>query len=353
MPLERYLKSAFIEQITTLKPSGIKRFLQHMSTDQSLTWDKNLCEFFKEVGLIETSECLRSELVILSRSHLEKLPDELEKLVTRLIECLERHVQAKEDIIEKPEKEHKDLLIRKRKHSETNEEEEQERIKRMESEQVQIRATAKEVDQRVNTFIQGKRNELDESNRTEFLNRINPSAEDVTCARTDAREINRNIQMKFDIVNNEDGPLARSTITVGNKHTENHTATAADPIERINNMEQHLNIRLDHNAKPPFSIFERVKILENTLMEIEREHPRWAAVHFNQPNRTFPPPPPITYITRPPSEDGYTSTKINTAPPQPRMLKATGRANSSLTRAVVEQLSRQQQLSDAMSDSHL
>ncbi|CEI97064.1 hypothetical protein RMCBS344292_11205 [Rhizopus microsporus] len=118
-------------------------------------------------------------------------------------------------------------------------------------------------------------------------------------------------------------------------------------------MEQHLNIRLDHNAKPPFSIFERVKILENTLMEIEREHPRWAAVHFNQPNRTFPPPPPITYITRPPSEDGYTSTKINTAPPQPRMLKATGRANSSLTRAVVEQLNRQQQLSDAMSDSHL
>ena len=325
-----------------------------MSAEQTLSWDKEFTRFFKEIGLLETSECLNSELAILSRSQLEKLPDELEKLVERLIERLEKHVDAKEEVLDKPDKTHRDLLIKRRRQSITEDEDEnKERIKRMDGEQVQIRATTKEVDQRISTFIQAKRNELDESNRTEFLSRHDPTADDVTCARTDAREINRNIQMKFDIVNNEDGPLARSTTTAANKHKDNTTLTSADSTERINNIEQHLNIKLDQNADPPFSIFERIKILENTLMEIEREHPTWAAVHFNQPNRTFPPPPPITYITRTPLEDGYTSTKINTTAPQTAMLKTTGRANSSLTRAVIEQLNIHKQLSDAMSDSHV
>ncbi|KAG1091531.1 hypothetical protein G6F42_019410 [Rhizopus arrhizus] len=95
-------------------------------------------------------------------------------------------------------------------------------------------------------------------------------------------------------------------------------------------------------------------------MEIERQHPTWAAVHFNQPNRNFPPPPPVTYITRPavgseeppalkdrPQEEEatYISTQITTAAPQQRMLRAHGRANSSLTRAVIDQLNRQKDIS--------
>ncbi|KAG1454183.1 hypothetical protein G6F56_007385 [Rhizopus delemar] len=326
-----------------------------MSGEATLSWDKELSQFFKGIGLIETSECLDSELIVLSRSQLEKLPNELDGLVERLLECLERHVDAKEDILDKPDKTHKDLLL-KRPRGDDDDDENKERIKRMDGEKVQIRATTKEVDQRIETFIQAKRNELDESNRTEFLSRHDPTADDVTCARTDAREINRNIQMKFDIVNNEDSSLARSTTTTTtatatlNKEKE-VPLTKAESIERINNVEQHLNVKLDQNADPPFSIFERVKILENTLMEIEREHPTWAAVHFNQPNRTFPPPPPITYITRAP-ENGYTSTQINTTAPQTGMFKTTGRANSSLTRAVIDQLNIHKQLSDAMSDSH-
>ncbi|KAI9283341.1 hypothetical protein BY458DRAFT_496250 [Sporodiniella umbellata] len=322
-----------------------------MSEESALTWDRELSQFFKGIGLLETSECLESELTVLSRTQLEKLPEELEKVVERLLECLERHVDAKEDVLEKPDKTHKDLLLKRRRPSEEEEDENKERIKRMDGEKVQIRATTKEVDQRIETFIQAKRNELDESNRTEFLSRHDPTADDVTCARTDAREINRNIQMKFDIVNNEDGPLARSTNVIQNKETEVPTSTQSESIERINNIEQHLNVKLDQNANPPFSLIERVKILENALMEIEREYPTWAAVHFNQPNRTFPPPPPITYITRAP-EDKYTSTKINTTVPQAGMLKTTGRSNTSLTRAVIDQLNIHKQLSDAMSDSH-
>jgi hypothetical protein len=336
-----------------------------MSNDPVLSWNKELSQFLKNIGLVETSTCLESELIVLSRKHLEKLPEELETLVEKLLISLERHVNAKEQVLEKTDKSHPDLLVTKRKRLENEEEgveeEERDRVKRLDSEQIQIRATTKEVDQRINTFIQAKQNELDESNRTEFLSRHDPKADDVTCARTDAREINRNIQMKFDIVNNEDGPLARSLSTFNDKkntETTNTTATvsgAADSIERINNIEQHLNIKLDETAKPPFSIFERIKILENTLMEIERQHPTWAAVHFNQPNRNFPPPPPIKYITRPnteqeneePVKDTFVSTQITTTAPLPqqRMIRAHGRANSSLTRAVIDQLNRQNQVS--------
>ncbi|KAI7905929.1 uncharacterized protein BX663DRAFT_540599 [Cokeromyces recurvatus] len=292
-----------------------------MSNELTLTWDKELSNFFKEIGLVETSECLNSELIVLSRHRLEKLPEALEALVEKLLKTLEKHIDAKEQLLNKHEKEHEDLLVKKRTYAskeEEEEEEERERAKRFNSEQVQIRATTKEVDQRIDTFIQAKRNELDESNRTEFLNRRDPAAADVTCARTDAREINRNIQMKFDIVNNEDGPLARSLITSSNTANtkDSHVNTSADITERLNNIEEHLNVKIDEIAKPSFSVFERIKILENTLIEIEKQYPLWAAVHFNQPN-----------------------------PPQQTVLKAHGRANSSLTRAVIDQLNRQKQIS--------
>lgn len=376
---------------------------------ESLTWDKELSQFLKSMGMVETSECLQSELIVLSRHHLEKLPEALESLVEKLLISLEKHVGAKEQVLEKQQQQqqsattvtgtqqqqqqqhHPDLLVpTKRQRSDKVDEkeealqEERDRVKRLDNEQIQIRATAEEVNQRINTFIQAKQNELDESNRTEFLSRHDPTADDVTCARTDAREINRNIQMKFDVVNNEDGPLARSLTAFNEQQQQQQqqansgstaTTIGADATERVNNIEQHLNVRVDDDAKPPFSLFERIKILENTLMEIERQYPTWAAVHFNQPNRNFPPPPPIRYISRPnsnttednhaaattkqeqqqpvPMDDDeenddatYVSTQITTTAPLPlqRMPKATGRANSSLTRAVIDQLQRQNQL---------
>ncbi|KAI8990977.1 hypothetical protein BDF20DRAFT_13182 [Mycotypha africana] len=297
------------------------------------------------------------------------------------MQCLEQHIDAREEVLEKADKTHHGLLVTKRKRSdnpeEQREEDEKDRVKRLDGEQIQIRATTKEVDQRINNFIQAKQHELDESNRTEFLNQRDPSADDITCARTDAREINRNIQMKFDIVNNEDGPLARSRTTQEEPKRPtgvdkaSSTSTGADVSERLNNLQEHLNVKFDSTAKPPFSIFERIKILENTLMEIERQYPTWAAVHFHQPNRNFPPPPPVTYISRPnnqavnnttgmiPSqqqlhgsdketvnnEATYLSTQITTAAPQQRVIRTQGRANSSLTRAVLDQLNRQKQIS--------
>ncbi|CAO3627853.1 unnamed protein product [Mucor hiemalis] len=260
---------------------------------------------------------------------MEKLPKALETLVEKLLVSLERHVNAKEEILEKTDKSHPDLLVSKRKRSsndqeEEEEEEERDRVKRLDTEQIQIRATTKEVDQRMNTFIQAKRNELDETRSLLTFN--------------DKKQHSKAIEPSSEKV-------------------------SVDATERVNNIEQHLNIRLDEDANPPFSMFERIKIVEDTLMEIERQNPTWAAVHFNQPNRNFPPPPPVKYITRPnttnndeavDSNPTYISTQITTTAPLPqqRMLKAHGRANSSLTRAVIDQLNRQNQVSVSIESSN-
>jgi hypothetical protein len=121
--------------------------------------------------------------------------------------------------------------------------------------------------------------------------------------------------------------------------------------ERLQNLEEHLNIRYGNNSKDNVSLFERIKVIEDTIIEIEKQNPLWAAVHFNQPNRAFPPPPVVHLITplettsqSPSEQKSYTSSAISPTPAQP--LKPTGRANSSLTRAVIEQLARQQDQSE-------
>ncbi|KAK9711989.1 hypothetical protein K7432_007454 [Basidiobolus ranarum] len=48
----------------------------------------------------------------------------------------------------------------------------------------------------------------------------------------------------------------------------------------------------------PLDVYNRLRTLEDKVMELEEMHPAWCAVHFNQPDRQFPPPPPITYVTR-------------------------------------------------------
>ncbi len=32
-------------------------------------------------------------------------------------------------------------------------------------------------------------------------------------------------------------------------------------------------------------MYERIKVLEDKIMEIERDFPTWASIHFNQPNK--------------------------------------------------------------------
>ncbi|SAM07941.1 hypothetical protein [Absidia glauca] len=381
-----------------------------------VSWQKDMADFLTGIGLDETRRCFDTELLVLSRYHQSQLPHALENLVDQLLKALEQHVTTKEKFLANgslppstagTERTNGLLYAKKRKRNSGDDDklhgdneidgndddnlsdsDYQDVAKRMDPEQVQIRASDSQVQQRINTYIQAKQSDVDISNRTEFLNRPDPKGEDVTCARADAREINRNIQMKFDVVNNEDGPLARSLVptapekqqhqqqqsiyTIGNGENnncqKNQVATQAME-ERLGNLESHLNVQFERHSIRPFTWMERISILETTLMDIEKKYPTWAAVHFNQPNRTYPPPPPVTLITRPlpsPSPSPSPSAKsTNDKPasvdflssqiiPQEQQsnptLKLVGRSKSSLTRAVLEQLERRKQLQSSSSN---
>ena len=74
---------------------------------------------------------------------------------------------------------------------------------------------------------------------------------DVSCARSEAAAINRNIQMKHDVVNNEDGPLARSTFTRQTNGYNRNPRELQRLIdlppgieERLQNIQEHLNVKI-------------------------------------------------------------------------------------------------------------
>ncbi|CAO3588261.1 unnamed protein product [Absidia cylindrospora] len=388
--------STHTDSSVNIKSSTSLNSISHGTTDEeelSVSWQQDLGAFLNSIGLIETRRSFDTELLVLSQYHQSQLPQALENLVDRLLMALERHVNAKENELTNDSSTSPTtttmnglLYTKKRKrqkgdgnsdngNTDNSDSEAQELVKRMDPEQVQIRASDSQVQQRINTYIQAKQHDVDASNRTEFLNRPDPKGEDVTCARADAREINRNIQMKFDIVNNEDGPLARSLISSSATTDEQRSSNTTDNQkrndqvatevmeERLGNLEAHLNVQFERHTTKPFTWTERISIIERTLMDIERKYPTWAAVHFNQPNRTYPPPPPVTFISRSqqPQSSSPASTEIPTLhekkmdyvasqliPQQqkqtPSPLKLSGRSNSSLTRAVLEQLQRQKQL---------
>jgi hypothetical protein len=76
-----------------------------------------------------------------------------------------------------------------------------------------------------------------------------------SCARTDARPLDRDVQMKYDIARNEDGPLRRTLrmsepeVVAGGKEKEKTTADVANE-ERLNNIETHLAIRYGMHSLP-------------------------------------------------------------------------------------------------------
>lgn len=312
-------------------------------------WASALKRFLNDIGFKETAEALDTELIILSNANKAMIPKHTVRLVDNLLSVIE----ADSELTPLPEEKLEETLeggdAKRKRNNEDDEDIMEVRMKRMSPEQVQIRATSSDLRKRIENFIQAKKSEVDASNRTEFMKRKETGEPDVTCARTDAREIDRSIQMKFDVVNNEDGPLARSLMTSANHVSVGSTVhKGSGAEERLQNLEQHLNIVYKNNSRDCFSLFERMKIIEDTIIQIEQQNPLWAAVHFNQPNRTFPPPPVINLITPTESvtekvteQKSYTSDAVSPTP-QPQ-LKPTGRANSSLTRAVIEQLARRQQ----------
>ncbi|KAI8584072.1 hypothetical protein K450DRAFT_221369 [Umbelopsis ramanniana AG] len=346
------------KQSTTAEPQSEMSTIDQPANDRNgalephrpTDWAAALKIFLKNIGFEETAGALDTELIILSNANKATIPNHTVRLVNDLLSIIEAEAESEPLLEKENEKGNLEDSNTKRKRSDEDDEDMMEdRIKRMSPEQVQIRATSSDLRKRIENFIQAKKSEVDASNRTEFMKRKDTGESDVTCARTDAREIDRSIQMKFDVVNNEDGPLARSLVTSANHVSVGSTVhKGSGAEERLQNLEQHLNIVYKNNSRDSFTLFQRMKIIEDTIIQIEQQNPLWAAIHFNQPNRTFPPPPIVNLITPAESttemateQKSYTSDAVSPTP-QPQ-LKPTGRANSSLTRAVIEQLARRQQ----------
>ncbi|ORX86705.1 hypothetical protein K493DRAFT_360072 [Basidiobolus meristosporus CBS 931.73] len=118
----------------------------------------------------------------------------------------------------------------------------------LEPDSIQIRGGKQEIDQRLHNFIHVKRREIDESNRIEFLKQYPSTQGADTCARTDAVKLNRSLQMKIDVVNNDWGPLMRSmqhaTNESARKIKKTDMVTLSTGVEeRLRAIEEHFNIK--------------------------------------------------------------------------------------------------------------
>ncbi|KDQ55821.1 hypothetical protein JAAARDRAFT_48664 [Jaapia argillacea MUCL 33604] len=219
------------------------------------------------------------------------------------------------------------------------------------------RSSQTSVNKSVSQILARNRARNDASNRTEFTQslaekrrRLNEGVHTTeiegapsipSCARTDAKPLDRDIQMKYDIAKNEEGPLRRTIkleppnttfsastsdakgkgklqqklphddpAVIGNKPVEHLRASRDDDFtsdhhpgleERLKNVESHLAVRYGNFQVPsqPSSFLDRLKFLEDHIVLLEKEYPPWAALHFNQPNRGWPPPPRPTPIIVP------------------------------------------------------
>ncbi|KAN0116296.1 hypothetical protein V8E52_006121 [Russula decolorans] len=191
--------------------------------------------------------------------------------------------------------------------------------------------------------------------RNDASNRAYNEVESASCARTDARMVDRDVMMKFDIAKNEEGPLRR-TLKVEMKNENNrsadktvegdHSVTAGRHPgldERLKILETHLAMR--YVPPPPASLIHRIKFVEDHIIQLERKYPPWAALHFNQPRRGWPPPRRPTPVI---AHSHLTANPV--VDPSPASTK--GRASrSSLHRAVLEKLEVQRAIEDLKGES--
>ncbi|EKM74933.1 hypothetical protein AGABI1DRAFT_47181, partial [Agaricus bisporus var. burnettii JB137-S8] len=252
------------------------------------------------------------------------------------------------------------------------------------------------INKEISTFLARNRARNDVSNRSEFLLSLSekrkqlqdlddpPEGDAVSsCARTDARTIDRDAQMKYDIAKNDEGPLRRTKVKKDEKHSplskpnshETPLATGNTIVvpndqeslpkhhpgadERLGNIETHMAVR--YVPSPPRTLWARLKFLEDHIVKLEKDYPPWAALHFNQPNRGWPPPPRATPIIVPPhlrSSDPDTSSTTKAGIPDQQgssssSLPTSGNqkirnTKSSLQRAIMERLEVQQAMEEKM-----
>ncbi|KAK0201591.1 hypothetical protein DFS33DRAFT_1276458 [Desarmillaria ectypa] len=277
--------------------------------DNSQSWDSALKMFLQEMGLTQALRGFELDMLVLNPAwERQTVPGALESLI--------------ENIKHLPEPEPDTLNDRKAAYTGDL-------------------PPPSTVTKSISQYLSRNRARNDASNRAEFLR---PTAE-TSCARTDAKTLDRDTQMRYDIAKNEDGPLRRTTKRKESVLEEKgkQKADEADEypavFERIVNVESHLAVH--YVPSPPASLLARIQFLEEHIIRLEKEYPPWAALHFNQPRRNWPPPPPSTPIIVP----HHLRTREQGASTTPQAAGG-ARGKSSLTQAVMERLEVEKAMKD-------
>nr|XP_038968430.1 MAP3K12-binding inhibitory protein 1 isoform X1 [Rattus norvegicus] len=159
---------------------------------------------------------------------------------------------------------------------------------------VQIKAGKAEIDRRISAFIERKQAEINENNVREFCNVIDCNQEN-SCARTDAVFTpypGFKSHVKVSRVVNTYGPQTRPEGIAGSGHKP--TGMLRDcgnqaVEERLQNIEAHL--RLQTGGPVPRDIYQRIKKLEDKILELEGISPEYfQSVNFSGKRRKVQPP---------------------------------------------------------------
>ncbi|XP_025298334.1 MAP3K12-binding inhibitory protein 1 isoform X5 [Vulpes vulpes] len=148
---------------------------------------------------------------------------------------------------------------------------------------VQIKAGKAEIDRRISAFIERKQAEINENNVREFCNVIDCNQEN-SCARTDAiftpypgfKSHVKEVSYLVSRVVNTYGPQTRPEGIQGSGHKPNSMLRDCGNQaveERLQNIEAHL--RLQTGGPVPRDIYQRIKKLEDKILELEGISPEY------------------------------------------------------------------------------
>ncbi|GJJ71135.1 hypothetical protein EMPS_03485 [Entomortierella parvispora] len=264
-----------------------------ISTKMQTHWNDILISMVSELGFLESSRMMEAEQLVLSRQQRHKAPGIIEKFMKILQGSFTGDVTDESSSFQSTKRQHMNGM------DTDGTPDDSDAIKRRRTDNTH--PTREEIENSIVDFMAKKREQINESNRQEFTNgraregdmSDTPSQVDDGCARVDARKLNRTIQMKLETVKNE---ALTKTNPKTSQQMNDPNAAINGLDERLKNIQTHLNLRLV--ASPSCSIAERVRIVEDVIIQLERDYPVWSAVHFNQPDRVFPPPPAVTTVSR-------------------------------------------------------
>ncbi|XP_048218102.1 MAP3K12-binding inhibitory protein 1 isoform X1 [Perognathus longimembris pacificus] len=159
---------------------------------------------------------------------------------------------------------------------------------------VQIKAGKAEIDRRISAFIERKQAEINENNVREFCNVIDCNQEN-SCARTDAIFTpypGFKSHVKVSRVVNTYGPQTRPEGIQGSGHKPSSMFRDCGNQaveERLQNIEAHL--RLQTGGPVPRDIYQRIKKLEDKILELEGISPEYfQSINFSGKRRKVQPP---------------------------------------------------------------